>query len=62
MPPMRILIIGDDKIFNSFLQGYMKEINHKNFNFNKVDLRVFLIPFKINTLAHYLAMHDDLYC
>lgn len=31
-------------------------------NFNRFDIRVYLIPYKVNTLSHYLAMHDDLYC
>ena len=62
MPPIRIIAIGDDQAFNSFLQTYIKEYITKNRNFIKVDFRVYLIPFRINTLAHYIAMHDDLYC
>ena len=27
-----------------------------------LDIRIYLIPQQTNTLAHYLAMHDDLYC
>ena len=28
----------------------------------KLDVRVFLVPQNESTLAHYLAMYDDLYC
>lgn len=27
-----------------------------------IDFRVFLVPHKVNTLAHYIAMYDDVYC
>lgn len=26
------------------------------------DFRLFLIPIGMNSIAHYIAMHDDLYC
>ena len=29
---------------------------------SKTDMRVFLVPQNESTLAHYLAMYDDLYC
>lgn len=29
---------------------------------SKLDIRVFLLPQNESTLAHYLAMYDDLYC
>ena len=29
---------------------------------SKLDVRIFLIPQNENTLAHYIAMYDDLYC
>jgi hypothetical protein len=29
---------------------------------NKLDLRVYFVPQGSSTLAHYLAMYDDLYC
>jgi len=29
---------------------------------SQLDIRVFLLPQNESTLAHYLAMHDDLYC
>jgi hypothetical protein len=40
---------------------YVREYVTKSLN-KAVDFRVYLIPNKINTLAHYVAMRDDLYC
>lgn len=63
MPPIRIVVAGDDKEFNNFLQSFVKEYVQKNLSMNKsIDFRVFLLPNKLNTLAYYLAMNDDLYC
>ncbi|CDW82225.1 UNKNOWN [Stylonychia lemnae] len=62
MPPIRLVVVGNDESFHSFVQSLIKEYISKNSNFYKHDVRVFLIPFKVNTLAHYIAMHDDLYC
>ena len=62
MPPIRLIVAGNDDSFHSFVQQLIKEYISKNSNFYKHDVRVFLLPFKVNTLAHYLAMHDDLYC
>ena len=67
LPPIRVLLVADDQEFNQFLQTYIREYVSKNSHSNNVslsngDFRVFLIPNKVNTLAHYLAMHDDLYC
>lgn len=63
MPPIRVLVVGDDKDFNQFLQVYVKEYVIKNMNVNKaIDFRIYLVPHRVNTLAHYIAMYDDLYC
>lgn len=63
MPPIRVLLVGDDLEFNQFLQVYVREQVGKNLGIGKaVDFRVYLIPNKMNSLAHYIAMRDDLYC
>jgi len=63
MPPIRIIVAADDKEFNHFLQSFVKEHVTKLMSQNRaVDFRVFLIPNQVNTLCHYLAMHDDMYC
>lgn len=63
MPPIRIVMAADDKEFSHFLQGFVKEHVAKLMSQSRaVDFRVFLIPNQINTLAHYLAMYDDMYC
>ena len=52
-----MVVAGDDREFSSFLKSFV------NINMNRqTDFRVFLIPHKVNTLAQYLAMYDDLYC
>lgn len=66
LPPIRVLLVADDQEFNVFLQNYIKEFVSKNSSQSSSvrggDFRVYLVPNKVNTLAHYLAMHDDLYC
>ena len=57
-----MVVAGDDVTFHNFLQQLIKEYISKNSNFYKHDLRIFLLPYKVNTLSHYLAMHDDVYC
>ena len=61
MPPIRIMLVGDDLEFNQFLQVYVREYVSKSMN-KAADFRVYLIPNKMSTLAHYIAMHDDIYC
>ena len=89
-PPIRVLMVGDDKQFNKFVSQYVNlldldstsksknqkmkgqdgsgnaDINDNGGGFSldrqKLDVRVFLVPQNENTLAHYLAMYDDLYC
>lgn len=87
-PPIRLLVMGDDKMFNRFVSQYVKlldldqtekvdkksndQINSNSqqkesgggftIDKNKIDIRVFLVPQNENTLGHYLAMYDDLYC
>eukprot|EP00347_Sterkiella_histriomuscorum_P023566 403334151 len=62
MPPIRLIVVGDDLCFHSFLQQLIREYISKNSNFYKHDVRVFIIPHQVNTLAQYLAIHDDIYC
>ena len=65
--------MGDDKDFNTFVTEYVKlfELDPSDsangssgLSLDKVNLdtRVYLIPQGQNTLAHYIAMYDDLYC
>jgi len=61
MPPIRILVAGEDKDFSNFLQSFIKDYIQKNPS-KQTDIRVFLLPNKLNTLGQYLAMHDDIYC
>lgn len=54
--------MGNDVEFNKFVQIYIKDILPKHSSHELADFRIYIIPYKTNTLAHYIAMYDDLYC
>jgi hypothetical protein len=65
MAPIRTVLVTDDQEFHSFLDVYIRDhiAKHQTLVNKSIDFRIFLLPNKgINTLAHYIAMRDDLYC
>jgi len=62
MATCRVIVAGDDLAFHEFVQRFMEMIQQPNHQIDKIDYRIYVIPYRVNTLAHYLALHDDLYC
>lgn len=65
MAPIRTVLVADDAEFHSFIDVYIRDhiAKYQSLTNKQVDFRVYLVPNRgISTLAHFIAMRDDLYC
>jgi len=55
-------MVGNDSDLHSFTQTFCRVFSDKRLDYLD-QVRVYIIPSSgINTLAHWLALKDDLYC
>jgi hypothetical protein len=65
-----VLVAGNDRNFSVFVQKYVNMVLKKVYTdkqwkqgaFDRLDLRIFFIPFGYSILGKYMAMYDPIYC